>query len=165
MEGCWSPLIAEPLLHKQTHPAWRVGVLAHRIHSQAEIAAVFPPAASLAPPGTVKASHQGGSFQFRPRLFSSCPTVRARTRSNVSHKVASSGSGIQPAAVAVAFMVCGASGASLADNTVENSSPLALVFLSNNLIASESVLPYHCRVPFRFKLVSCCLITHFFSFN
>ena len=154
-------MIAEPLLHKQTHPAWHVGVLAHRIHSQAEIAAVFPPAASLAPPGTVKASHQGGSFQFGPRLFSSCPTVRACIGSNISHKVASSGSGIQPAAVAVAFMVCGASGASLADNTVENSSPLALVFFSNNLIASESILFYHCGIPFRFKLVSC-LITHFF---
>lgn len=120
--------IAEPLLHKQTHPAWHVGVLAHRVHSQAEIVAVFPPASSLAPSGTMKASHQGGSFQFRPRLFSSCPPVKARTCRNISNKVMPSSSGIQPTAVAVALMVCGASGASLADNTVGNSSALALVF-------------------------------------
>lgn len=56
-------MIAEPLFHKQAHPAWYVGISAHRVHSQAVIwETILHQEPTMAPSGTMKASQQDMSF-------------------------------------------------------------------------------------------------------
>lgn len=59
------------------------------------------------PPGSLKASQQGGSFQFTPSLTSPCPTGKAYTCSIFSNRTLLSCPGIQPTAVATAFRFVG----------------------------------------------------------
>lgn len=58
-------------------------------------------------PGSIKASQQGGSFQFTPSLTSPCPTGKAYTCSIFSNRTLLSCPGIQPTAVAAAFRFVG----------------------------------------------------------
>lgn len=77
--------IAEPLLHKQEHPAWHVSILACRVDSQAGMSVTVPTSSLHGPSDMMKARQHAGSSQFSPSSISPRPTINACTCSVCSN--------------------------------------------------------------------------------
>lgn len=100
------PILAKPALHIGVHLPGML-VFAHTGSIVEQECWWQSPASSLrAPSGTIKASQQAESFQFSPNLIFPWPTVKACTCGIFSNRILLSSLGIQPIAVAIAFMVC-----------------------------------------------------------
>lgn len=117
------PMIAEPLFHKQAHLALHISTLIYRIHSQAR---GFSISSLPCLHWHYKSQSQGGSFQFSPSLISLWPTVKAWYMLCLQQQSLIKSSGIWPILVAITFIVCGASGTSLGNNSLGGTPSLTL---------------------------------------
>lgn len=108
--------------------------LGHRLHNPAALSvAVSPKQASAVPSGSTEVSHLGKDFHCSPSLIPSCLRQRQWCHQH------SSSSGMQPVAVAVAFMACGAQGL-LTNNWQKGSPTFNTDFSTNNFMAPESAI-------------------------